>query len=126
MPKKYNTFRVGKVLAYLRGKVWYLCYHEHGQRRRPRVGPDKEAARQLAAQVSPHLHPGAPAAVSFEPISILELRRDWLEQHEQVLRSSVQPISRYRTATDHLLRFLETRPVRHASHFHSSHAEEFV
>ena len=36
MPKKTQSFRVGKVLAYLRGQAWYLCYHEHGQRRRPR------------------------------------------------------------------------------------------
>src|SRR5262249_50192132 len=40
--------------------------------------------------------------------------------------SSVQTINRYRTATDHLLRFLEARPVRHASQFHASHAEEFI
>ena len=120
------SFRVGKVQAYLRGKVWYLCYHEHGQRRRPRVGPDKQAARQLAAQVNAQLQLGAPAALSFEPLTIPELRRRWLEHHEQVLRSSVQTIHRYRTATEHLLRFLEARPVRHAAHFHSSHAEEFV
>ena len=43
-----------------------------------------------------------------------------------MLRSSVQTIHRYRTATEHLLRFLDARPVRHAAHFHSSHAEEFV
>jgi integrase len=126
MPKKTNTFRVGKVLAYRRGQVWYLCYHENGQRRRPRVGTDKKAARQLAAQVNAQLQLGAPAALSFEPISIPELRRRWLGHHEQVLRSSVQTINRYRTATDHLLSFLETRPVRHAAHFHSSHAEQFV
>jgi hypothetical protein len=124
--KKPHSFRVGKVRAYRRGKVWYLCYHEHGQRRRPRVGPDQEAARQLAAQVNAQLQLGAPVALSFEPICIPELRRRWLEHHEQVLRSSVQTVYRYRTATDHLLRFLETRPVRHASHFHSSHAEAFV
>jgi integrase len=126
MRKKTSTFRVGKVLAYRRGQVWYLCYHENGRRRRPRVGPDKKAAQQLAAQVNAQLQLGAPAALSFEPVSIPELRHRWLEHHEQVLRSSVQTINRYRTATDHLLRFLETRPVRHTSHFHSSHAEQFV
>ena len=126
MPRKNSSFRVGKVLAYLRGQVWYLCYHQHGLRCRPRVGPDREAARQLAAQVNAQLQVGAPAALSFEPIGIPELRRRWLEHHEQVLRSSVQTINRYRTATDHLLRFLQARPVRYASHFHSSHAEEFV
>ena len=48
--KKSTSFRVGRVRAYLRGRVWYLCYHENGQRRQPRVGPDKEAARQMAAE----------------------------------------------------------------------------
>lgn len=126
MSKKANTFRVGKVQGYLRGQVWYLCYHDQGVRHRPRVGPDREAARQLAAQVNAQLAVGAPAALSFEPIAVPELRRRWLEHHEQVLRSSVQTIQRYRTATDHLLRFLQQRPVRHASHLHASHAEEFV
>ena len=31
-----TTFKVGKVQGYLRGRVWYLCYHEHGRRHRPR------------------------------------------------------------------------------------------
>jgi hypothetical protein len=39
--KKSVSFRVGKVKPYLHGKVWYLCYHENGQRRQPRVGPDR-------------------------------------------------------------------------------------
>ena len=126
MATKSSSFRVGKVQAYLRARVWYLCYHENGQRHRPRVGADREAARQLAAQINAQLEVGAPAALSFTPISIPELRERWLQHHEQVLRSSVQTICRYRTATDHLLRFLEQRPVRHASHFHATHAEEFV
>src|SRR3989440_11050337 len=101
MAKHVPSFRVGKVHAYLRGKVWYLCYHEHGQRHRPRVGPDRQAAHQLAAQINAQLAVGAPAAFSFETISIPELRQRWLEHHEQVLRSSVHTIHRYRTATDH-------------------------
>ncbi|HET6573366.1 MAG TPA: hypothetical protein VFG68_07180 [Fimbriiglobus sp.] len=102
-----NSFRVGKVTGYLRGRSCYLCYHEHGHRRRHRVGPDRAAARQLAAQISGQLEVGAPAALSFEPIAIPDLRARWLDHHEQVLRSSVHSIVRYRTATDHLLRFLE-------------------
>src|SRR5947207_3164301 len=115
MARKPVRFRIGKVQAYLRGRVWYLCYHENGQRRRPRVGADREAARQLAAQINAQIEVGAPAALSFESVSIPDLRQRWLDHHEQVLRSSVQTINRYRTATDHLLRFLEHRPVRHAS-----------
>ena len=36
--KKSTSFRIGRVRAYLRGRVWYLCYHEHGKRHQPRVG----------------------------------------------------------------------------------------
>ncbi|MFM8271048.1 MAG: tyrosine-type recombinase/integrase, partial [Gemmata sp.] len=46
--------------------------------------------------------------------------------HEQVRRSSVQSIARYRTATDHLLRFLNEHPVRHAGQFTATHAAAFV
>jgi len=118
MPTGSKSFRIGKVQAYLRGKVWYLCYCENGQRHRPRVGDDRKAARQLAAQINGQLAVGAPAALSFEPIAIPQLRDRWLEHHEQVLRSSLQTIARYRTATNFLLRFLDERPVRHASQFH--------
>src|SRR5262245_6760290 len=124
--RKSVSFRVGTVSAYRRGHVWYLCYHEFGVRRRPRVGPDKDAARQLAAQVHAQLAVGAPAALSFESIAIPDLRERWLQHHEHVLRSSVQTVSRYRTATQHLLGFLQQRPVQRASQFHATHAEAFV
>ncbi len=123
---KAHSFRVGKVTGYLRGRVWYLCYFENGRRRRPRAGTDRDAARQLAAQVNAQLETGAPSALSFEPVDVSTLRTHWLEHHDQVRRSSVQTIARYRTATDHLLRFLNDRPVKHAGLFTSAHAVEFV
>ena len=70
---KADQFRVGSVQGYMRGSVWYLCYHENGQRRLPRVGPDKDVARQMAAQINGQLVIGAPAALSFESISFAEL-----------------------------------------------------
>lgn len=120
------TFRVGKVSAYLRGSVWYLCYFENGHRRRPRVGTDRSAARELAAQINGQLETGAPAALSFESVSVAKLRARWLDHHEQVLRSSLGTISRYRTATDHLLRYVDDHPVRHAGLFQASQAAAFV
>ena len=121
------SFRVGKVRAYRRGKIWYLHYYEAGQRRRPRVGPDRDLARQMAAQINGQLETGAPATLSFEPISIPDLRQRWLDHHEHVRRSSVQTIRRYRAATEHLLAFVrDVRPVRLASDFRSRHAEDFV
>lgn len=127
MARTSQSFRVGQVQVYLRGRIWYLCYHEGGKRHRPRVGPDREAARQLAAQTNAQLEVGAPAVLSFEPIAIPVLRDRWLRHHEQVLRSSVATINRYRTATDHLLNFVrEVRPVRSASQLHAHYAEELV
>ena len=127
MSRRISSFRTGRVQGYLRGRVWYLCYHENGKRRRPRVGPDREAARQLSAQVNAQLEVGAPVALSFEPISLVDLCQRWLSHHEDVLRSSVQTVARYRTATAHLLRFVaEVQPIRLASQFHVHHAEAFV
>lgn len=39
------------------------------------------------------------------------MQERWLSHHEQVLRSSVQTINRYRTATNHLLTFIRTSRV---------------
>lgn len=37
MPIVGKTFRIGRVKVYPRGRVWYVCYFENNQRRRPRV-----------------------------------------------------------------------------------------
>ena len=65
----------------------------------------------MAAQINGQLEVGAPAALSYEPISVPELRYQWLDQHEQVRRSALGTINRYRTATEHLLTFIE-KPAR--------------
>ncbi len=85
-----------------------------------------DAARQMAAQINSQLEVGAPTSLSFEPVSIPELRDSWLRHHEQVRRSSLATVNRYRTATEYLLRFLEQRPIKLASRFRVTHAEEFV
>jgi integrase len=122
-----SSFRVGKVQVYLRGRIWYLCYHENGRRRRPRVGPDGNAARRLAAQTNAQLESGDVTVLGFEPLPIPDLRQRWLDHHEHVLRSSINTINRYRTATDHLLNFVrDVHPVRVASNFSARDAEAFV
>jgi integrase len=127
MPAVRKSFRIGRVKGYLRGSIWYLHYFENGQRRRPRVGPDAESARKLAAQTNAQLETGAAPVLSFQPLSVTELRQRWLDHHEHVLRSSVHTINRYRTATEHLLSFLrDERPVRFASQFSARDAEAFV
>lgn len=125
--KKIPSFRIGKVKAYQRSKVWYLCYYENGLRHSPKVGTDRDSTKQMAAQINAQLETGAPALLSFENISITDLRERWLQNHEQVLRSSVQTIRRYRAATEHLLNFVnKVKMVRHASQFCVTHAEEFT
>ncbi len=127
MSKKQASFRVGRVTVYRRGRVWYLCYHQHGRRHRPRVGPDKTAARQLAAQVNAQIETGAPTLLDFEPVGIPELREHWLAHHEDVLRSSLATIRRYRTASEHLIRFVDdVHPVKLASQFQAQDAEAFA
>jgi len=119
--------RVGRVRIERRGKSFYLCYHDQGRRRRPRVGTNLKQARQLAAQINGQLETGIPGLLSFEPVTIAELRQAWLEHHEYVRRSAVATLARYSTATRHLLNFLrDVRPVRLASDFSARHVEEFV
>ena len=127
MAARSASFRVGRVRAFLRGRVWYLSYYEQGQRRQPRVGPDRQSARQLAAEINSQLEVGAPSALGFQPISIVELQKNWLENHELVRRSALSTIVRYRTATQHLLDFIsDVRPLKRASDLQAQHAQEFV
>lgn len=125
--KKNSPLRIGKVRAFLRGRIWYLQYSEGGKRHQPRVGPDREAAAQMAAEINAQIEVGAPSSLGFAPISIPDLRDRWLQHHEDVRRSSLATIARYRAATEHLIRFIrDERPVARASDFRSQHAEEFV
>jgi integrase len=94
-----KSFRIGKVWAFLRGQVWYLCYYEQGRRLQPRVGPDRAAAQKMAAEVNAQLEVGLPSALGFELISFSELQLRCLEHHENVRRSSIRMIERYRAAT---------------------------
>jgi len=100
-----KSFRVGRVRAYQRGSVWYLCYRENGRRRQPRIGPDRDQARKSAAEINAQLEVGVPSALGFEPVSLVELRQRWLDHHEHVRRSSVRTIDRYRSATPSKLTF---------------------
>jgi integrase len=121
------SFRVGRVTVYLRGRTWYLRYHEAGRRRQVRATTDRKASRQLAAQVNAQLEAQTPAATSFEPIGLPDLRRAWLDHHEYVLRSAVSTIDRYRSATEHLLNFVrDQQPMRVVAQFRPAHAEAFT
>ncbi|MBP7937739.1 MAG: tyrosine-type recombinase/integrase [Phycisphaerae bacterium] len=119
--------RVGRVTLYPRGSVWYMYYYESGRRIRRRIGCSLDEARLLAAQVNAQLETGAPAMLSFEPLSVEELRRRWLDNHEHIMRSSVATISRYRSATQHLLTFVARHlSISSADRLALTHAEAFT
>ena len=122
-----TAFRIGRVRAFRRGRVWYLGYYEHGLRRQPRVGPERELAPPDGCGNQRPTRSRRPSALGFQPISIPDLRRRWLDYHEHVRRSSVHTIRRYRSATEHFLEFVRiVRPLSRVSDFRSQHAEEFV
>lgn len=76
-----SSFRLGRVSAHLRGRVWYLTYYEQGRRRQPRVGPDRDAARQMAAEINSQLEVGTPSTLMEH--SILDVLSDmaaWFSQ----------------------------------------------
>ena len=98
--------RVGKVSIYLHHGAWWLYYREHGKQVRRKVGEARDEAEQVAAQVNAQLTQGAPTLVAFTPVAVPELRLRFLDYHEQVLRSSVGTVRRYRAATQHLEDFV--------------------
>jgi len=125
--KSAKNHRVGRVTIYLRANVWYIYYYEDGRRVRRRIGRSLHEAKQLAAQVNAQLATHTRAILSFQPISIPQLRQQWLAHHEHVLRSSTATIRRYRAATDHLLHFVNNgQKVKKADTLTISKAEEFT
>ncbi|HEX4589417.1 MAG TPA: site-specific integrase, partial [Gemmataceae bacterium] len=102
--------RVGRVTLYLHHGAWWVYYRDGGKPVRRRVGADRSEAEQVAAQVNAQLVTGAPAVLSFKPVGLPQLRHEFLAHHEEVLRSSVATICRYRAATQHLIDFAARQP----------------
>ena len=73
MASRTAPFRVGHMRAHRRGRVWYLAYFEHGQHRQPRVGPERDAARQMAAEINGQLEVAASSALSLPPLEVFVL-----------------------------------------------------
>lgn len=97
--------RVGRVSLYLHHGAWWLYYRDGGKPIRRKISLDRAAAEQVAAQVNAHLMVGAPTLLSFGPIGIPELRQEFIDFHEHVVKSSHATIRRYRAATQHLENF---------------------
>jgi integrase len=109
-------FRVGKVSAYRHHGAWWLYYREHGRPVRTKVASRQDDAERIAAQVNAQVASASPTLLSFEPIGVPDLRRQFLDYHEHVLNSSLGTVNRYRTATRHLENFVAQLPKQPRLH----------
>jgi integrase len=92
-------------------------YYRDGQRQvRRRVADNEEDAARIAAQINAQLAAATPTLLAFEPVGVAELRRRFLDDHEQVRRSSLATVARYRAATKHLEDFAATLPSSTMAH----------
>jgi len=87
---------VGRVSYYRHHGAWWIYYRDGERPVRRRIGDDEEATEQMAALTNAQLSAGAPTAFSFSPVSVVELRRRFLDHHEHVAGSSLAAVRRYR------------------------------
>ena len=114
--RRISRFRVGKVSVYLHHGAWWLYYREGGNPVRRKIGPSRQDAEKVAAQVNAQLTTGSPSMLSFCPIGVADLRRQFLDYHEHVLRSSMGTVRRYKAATQHLENFVCLKPGLQNAH----------
>jgi len=96
--------------VYLHHGAWWIYYRENGRPIRGKVAQKQNDAERIAAQINAQVTSGSPTLLSFEPISVPELRQQFLDYHEHVLKSSMGTVDRYRTATQHLENFVSQLP----------------
>lgn len=89
-----ERFRGGKVTVYLHHGAWWVYSSEGSERIRKKVSESRQEAEQLAAQVNAQVAQGAPTLLSFQPIGVPDLRTQFLDYHEHVLKSSVGTLRR--------------------------------
>src|SRR5687768_17261174 len=93
-----TRFHVGRVSLYVHHGAWWLYYRD-GKPVRRKIAQTREEAEQISAQVNAQLAAGTRTLLAFTPIGLPQLRQEFLNYHEHVLRSSLGTIRRYRTAT---------------------------
>lgn len=124
---KRRRRRVGCVSVYLRGGRYWIYYRQAGEAVRQPVGIDANAALRLASKINAELAEGTQPALVFKSIQVADLVRKWLDHHEQIRRSSLATVRRYRTAVQYLATFVQQRdPKLRADRFNAGMAEEFV
>jgi integrase len=104
------------VSVYTHHGAWWVYYREAGRPVRKKISGDRGEAVQVAAQVNAQLASNVPTLLSFQPVTVPDLRAQYLHYHENVLRSSLATVRRYRAATAHLETFVETRAPAALAH----------
>jgi integrase len=99
-------FRVGRVSVYLHHGTWWAYFRDTGQPVRRKIAATRTDAEQVAAQVNAQLANGEPTLLAFTPMGVTELRQQFMDYHEHVLKSSMSTVRRYRAATQHLEDFV--------------------
>jgi integrase len=117
-PRPSNTARrrVGRVSYYLHHGAWHVYYRDGRQQVRCRVADNEQDAARISAQINAQLAAATPTLLAFEPVGVAELRRRFLDDHEQVRRSSLATVARYRAATKHLEDYAATLPASAMAH----------
>jgi integrase len=103
-------FRVGKVSVYLHHGAWWAYYRDGGKQVRRKIAATRAVAERVAAQVNAQLANGEPTLLAFSPLGVPELRKQFVDYHEHVLKSSMGTVRRYRAATQHLENFVTQQP----------------
>jgi integrase len=84
-PRSEPRGRVGRVSVYPHHGAWWIYYRDAGKQVRRKVALTRPEAEQIAAQINAQLASGAPTLLAFTPISIPDLRQNFLAYHEHVL-----------------------------------------
>jgi hypothetical protein len=110
--------------VYLHHGAWWVYFREGKRAVRRKVAANRDEATQVAAQINAQLATCAPTLVAFTPTPIPQVRQEFLDHHELVLKSSLATIRRYRAATQHLDNFVQSQAK--APLAHQFPAETFV
>ena len=100
--KRDRRRRVGRVSVYPHHGAWWLYYRDGGKVVRRKVADNVSDAEKIAAQVNAQLAVATPTLLEFEPLGVAELCRRFFDFHENVVKSSLGTIRRYRAALRHL------------------------
>ena len=98
-----TRIRMGRVSIYQHHGAWWIYYREDDRQIRRRIGIRRDEAERIASEVNAQVVSTVPTLFAFAPTTVGDLQTRFLGHHEQVLRSAIATINRYRAATQHLV-----------------------